>query len=544
MSKVLKEGRKKEEGEWIKYLLIKWKEWPFPLWEKFEDMKDSEKKAYAVFKESPQKGARKHREAAEEPIPLIPLDSGDEDKEGGVESHRNMETSVFHKEVHPLTLHLTTITVGRSTRLYEVGIASCLNRGRQERELSSFQAKATYVDMQNRYMGRAGREKLRENAPHLCKSDFHGKPGEDWIAGANIFYEEKMIEKVYAWLCRNVRSGVQPLWIAINSDSLKLFRHKIKKYQPENKDWSWVVGGFTTWNRIQQIFRMVHPATGALDTRSLKEYQEQELRLDHVSGTTRDVALNMARTIEDVATRHFLRKDMEKQFIRRNLEKNWKFFANQTCLEGNKLPEYRGLKSFHQKVELEDQYHGTFFAWTWDDLEEMKKVVTRGTDLLPEKAERKKVLPTAKWHLINERNHAICPFNNCGQVLRIKGLGSHLERDHPNESVRQRLCQLCDESVSISDLESHAALHATAEYQMFWVIDKVTKEVTCPECPGLRHLNQFSMLRHMRDKHGWSEWVDPPVGAPLCWLCEEPVSLCNLNKHLQDHKLKTDFLMD
>ena len=109
MSKVLKEGRKKEGGEWIKYLLIKWKEWPFPLWEKFEDMKDSEKKAYAVFKESPPKGARKHREAAEEPITID--DSGDEDEEGGVESHRNMETSVFHKEVHPLTLHLTTITV-------------------------------------------------------------------------------------------------------------------------------------------------------------------------------------------------------------------------------------------------------------------------------------------------------------------------------------------------------------------------------------------------------------------------------------------------
>ena len=445
---------------------------------------------------------------------------------------------------NPLTLHLTTLTVGRTIRLYEVGIASCLNRGRQQRE-ASFQETVKYVDMQYRYMGK-GREKLREKSG-LSKSDFYGNIGQKWIADANIFLEGCLIRKVLTFLSRNIRSG-EPLWITINSACLALLRKKIKTYQPENKDWSWVVGGFTTWNRIQQIFRMVHPATGALDTRSLKEYQEQDLRLDHVSGTTRDVALNMARTIEDVASRHFLRKDMERQFIRRNLEKNWKFFANQTCLEGNKLREYRGSKSFHQKVELCDQYHGTFFAWTWDDLEEMKKVVTRGTDLLPEKAERKKVLPTTKWHLINERRHAICPFNNCGQVLRIKGLGSHLERDHPNESVRQRLCQIqrCDKSVSISDLESHAALHATTEYQMFWVIDKVTKEVTCPECPGLRHLNKFVMIWHMKEKHGWSEWGKTPgiPGHPLCWLCEEEVSLVKLNKHIEDHELKINFLMD
>ena len=96
--KVLKEGRKKERGEWIKYLLIRWKEWPFPLWEKFEDMKESEKKAYAVFKESPQKRGRKQMESTTD---VITLGSGDED-DGGVDSHRNIETSVFHKEVHPL----------------------------------------------------------------------------------------------------------------------------------------------------------------------------------------------------------------------------------------------------------------------------------------------------------------------------------------------------------------------------------------------------------------------------------------------------------
>ena len=141
VSKVLKEGRKKESGEWVKYLLIKWKEWPFPLWEKFEDMKDSERKAYAVFKESPQR--REQREATTE---VITLGSGDED-DRGVESRRNIETSVFHKEVHPLTLHLTTLTVGRTTRLYEVGMASCLNPQRE----ATFQETVKYLDMQFRY---------------------------------------------------------------------------------------------------------------------------------------------------------------------------------------------------------------------------------------------------------------------------------------------------------------------------------------------------------------------------------------------------------
>ena len=545
--KVLKEGRKKERGEWIKYLLIRWKEWPFPLWEKFEDMKESEKKAYAVFKESPQKRGRKQMESTTD---VITLGSGDED-DGGVESHRNIETSVFHKEYNPLYLHLTTLTVGRSTRLYEVGIASCLNRGRQQRE-ASFQETVKYVDMQYRYMGK-GREKLREKSG-LSKSDFYGNIGQKWIADANIFLEGRLIRKVMTFLCRNVRSG-EPLWITLNSDSLALLRKKIKTYQPENKDWSWVVGGFTTWNRIQKIFRLVD-MDGAQDTRSLKDYQEQELRLDHVSSTTRDVALNMATTIETIATKHFLKKDMEKQFIRRNLEKNWKFFANKTCLEGSKLPVYRGPKSYHRKVELWDKFHGTFFTWTWDDLEEMKKVVKRGTDLLPDKAERKKVLPTTKWNLINEGRHAICPFDNCGQVQRIwdktgsvdrsRGLGAHMERDHKNESVRQRLCQVrdCKAILSISDLASHAAKHSTTEYIMFWVIDKATKEVTCPECPDLRHLNRFNMLRHMKDKHGWSEWKNPPGGPPLCWLCEEGVPLVDLNKHLHDHELKTNFLMD
>ena len=176
----------------------------------------------------------------------------------------------------------------------------------------------------------------------------------------------------------------------------------------------------------------------------------------------------------------------------------------------------------------------------------MKKVVKRGNDLLLEAAERKKVLPVTKWNLINEGRHAICPFNNCGQVQRISRLGAHIERDHQKESVRQRLCQVrdCKACVSISDLESHAAKHSTIEYRMFWVIDKVTKEVTCTECPDLRHLHRFTILRHMKDKHGWSEWKKPPGGPPLCWLCEERLSLVNLNKHLRDHELKINSLID
>ena len=495
-------------------------------------MKDSEKKAYAVFKESPQIRAREQREDTTE---VITLGSGDEN-EGGVESRRKIETSVFHKEVHPLTLHLTTLTVGRTTRLYEVGMASCLN---PERE-GSFQETVKYLDMQFRYMG-GERERLREKSG-LCRSDFYGDIGHRWIAEANKFLEGRLILKVMKWLRRNVRSG-EPLWITINSASLALLRQKIKIYQPENKDWSWVVGGFTTWNRIQKLFRL-EDRDGGLDTRSLKEFQEEELRLDHVSGTARDVALNMVTTIEKVATKHFLKKDLEKQFMKKNLTKNWKFFANKTCLEGRKLQKYRGLKSYHPKVELWDIYHGTFFAWTWDDLEEMKKVVKRGNDLLPEKAERKKVLPVTKWNLINEGRHTICPFNNCGQVQRVRGLVGHLERDHQSESVRQRLCQVCGDTVSISDLESHAEMHSINEYRMFWVVDKVTKEVTCPECTDLRHLNKFSMLRHMKEQHGWSEWRNPPGGPPLCWLCEVEVTLAGLNKHLHDHELKINFLMD
>ena len=119
---------------------------------------------------------------------LITIDSDDEDE--GVDNFisRQIETSIFTREVHPLTLHLTSITVGRTIRLYEVGMASVLNRGRDE----SFYSKAKYVDMQ--YMG-ADREYLRERSG-LSKSDFKGLPGKDWIAGANKFVECKLIEKV------------------------------------------------------------------------------------------------------------------------------------------------------------------------------------------------------------------------------------------------------------------------------------------------------------------------------------------------------------
>ena len=109
----------------------------------------------------------------------------------------------------------------------------------------------------------------------------------------------------------------------------------------------------------------------------------------------------------------------------------------------------------------------------------------------------------------------------------------------------QRVCQLCREIVSVSDLKSHTNnMHSPAEYQMFWVINKTNKDVTCPECINLRHLNRFNMLKHMKEKHGWTEEKNPPGGAPLCWICEEKVSLRDLNKHLFNHEFKVNFLMD
>ena len=278
--------------EWRNYLLIKYEDWPIPLWEKLDELRNF--KAYKVFQESKrQRRAKERRKSATTEV--VTLSSCDED-EGGVESRRIIETSVFNKEVHPLTLHLTTLTGARSTRLYEVGIASFLNKGEQDRE-SSFHEKVKYADMQLQYMG-AGRERLREKSG-LSKSDFSGEAGQNMLEGLYKYQESKLIERVYAWLHKNVRSG-EPLWISLNSDSLALLRHKIKRYQPENEDWRWVVGGFTTWNRIQKLFRLVDP-DGGQDTRSMKEFQEQDLKLDHVSGTARDVALNMVTTIEQVA---------------------------------------------------------------------------------------------------------------------------------------------------------------------------------------------------------------------------------------------------
>ena len=74
---------------------------------------------------------------------MITIDSNDEDEGVDNFTSRQIETSVFTKEVHPLTLHLTSITVGRTIRLYEVGMASVLNPGRDE----SFYSKAKYVDI-------------------------------------------------------------------------------------------------------------------------------------------------------------------------------------------------------------------------------------------------------------------------------------------------------------------------------------------------------------------------------------------------------------
>merc|ERR1712080_546449 len=119
----------------------------------------------------------------------------------------------------------------------------------------------------------------------------------------------------------------------------------MRRYQGENQDWAWVVGRFTTWNRINQLFRMVAPDGAGLlrpDNRSLKQYQEEELKLEHISGTAKDVALNMVTTVEKVASEYFIRHDLEEHFVQRETEKNWSFFANQTCLKGKKLKQHRG----------------------------------------------------------------------------------------------------------------------------------------------------------------------------------------------------------
>ena len=64
----------------------------------------------------------------------ISSDENEEDDEESVGSHtgssKRSKTSVFPKKVHPLSLHMTTFTVGTSTRLIEVGIASFLQPDR------------------------------------------------------------------------------------------------------------------------------------------------------------------------------------------------------------------------------------------------------------------------------------------------------------------------------------------------------------------------------------------------------------------------------
>ena len=493
--------------------------------------------AYSLFKEAKaQRGARKEKKVKPADEPTIISSEEEEDGEGGVppKSLRKYKPSVFHKEVHPLTLHITTLTVGNTTRLYEVGIASVLNPDKE----TSFHEKVKYQDM--KYVGKEEREKLRKKFG-ICKTWFKGEIGERKISKINMFVEGQLIKRIYAWLSRNIRSG-DPLWITVNSATLALLCYKMNRYRPENKDWRWIVGGFTTWQRIQILYRMVDP-DGALDTRSMKEFQEEEQRLNHLSGSARDVALNMVTTIKKVASDYFYKKG--KQFIREDFSKNWKLFANETCYKRSKLPKHREHKTKHEKVELWDNFHGTFIAWTWDDLEDIKKNVKRSMesiDMLPKKAERKKMLPEGKWNIINEGRHAICPFNNCAQVQRISRLGRHLESDHKNERVRHRLCQICREIVSISELESHAVMHSG--YHMFWVIKRVNREVICPECVGLIHLNKFHLKRHMMKEHGWSEEAQPPGGHPLCWDCEERVPLRVLGKHLQDHDLKIDFFKD
>ena len=522
------------------YLLIKYEDWPFSIWEDSDEMEQNPArgftKAYALFKESTQRRKKKERG-------VITISSGDEDEKESVESHttssKRFKTSIFHTKVHPLTLHMKTLTVGTLTRLKEVGIASCLQPDRE----TSFHYKVIYEDTL------IGNERDRaQKKSKMSVSDFKGIIGDKWMRGIVVLREKICIKEVYTWLKKNARpdSG-EPLWITIDSNSLAFFRMKMKMYQGENRDWKWVVGGFTTWNRIQRYLGLIKRdgVHESQDNRRLKDYQEQEEKLPILSNSAKEVAFNMTGTVTRVASTHFIQKDMENEFCKRTGEKNWNLFADATCLKGKELRRYRGPNG--NKVELCDKYFDQI--QTWDSLKDMKvmkkSAMERGFDMLPEGVEKKKVVPNGTWNIINEQRHAICPINNCGQLQRVSKLGQHLERDHQSERVIQRVCQVCREIVSVSDLENHTnTMHSPAEYQMFWVINKTNKEVTCPECTNLHPLNKFNMLSHMKEKHGWTEEKNPPGGAPLCWICEEKVSLRDLNKHLFNHLLKINLLMD
>ena len=265
-------------------------------------------KAYVLFKDPTQR---------RKVMDVITINSdGDEDDEESVESHNQFKTSIFLKEVHPLTLHMKTFTVARSTRLIEVGIASCLQPDRE----TSFHYKVIYEDL---LIGNE-RDKAQKKS-RMSVSDFKGIIGEEWKRGIIRVREKCLIENVYAWLKKNVRpdSG-EPLWITLDSNSLAFFDMKMKMYQgeEENMDWEWVVGGFTTWNRIQRYLGLIKRdgVHKSQDNRRLMDYQEQVEKLPILSSSAKEVAFNMAATVTRVASKYFIQKDMEKEFCKRTGE--------------------------------------------------------------------------------------------------------------------------------------------------------------------------------------------------------------------------------
>ena len=162
--------------------------------------------AYALFKESTQRRKKKERG-------VITISSGDEDEKESVESHttssKRFKTSIFHTKVHPLTLHMKTLTVGRSTRLKEVGIASCLQQDRE----TSFHYKVIYEDT---LIGDERDEVQKKSG--MSMSDFKGIIGDKWMRGIVVLREKICIKEVYTWLKKNARpdSG-EPLWITLDS---------------------------------------------------------------------------------------------------------------------------------------------------------------------------------------------------------------------------------------------------------------------------------------------------------------------------------------
>ena len=215
-------------------------------------------------------------------------------------------------------------------------------------------------------------------------------------------------------------------------------------------------------------------------------------------------------------------------------KKNWRYFAHL-----KEVAKYRGNKPNHETVELCDHFRSVITTCTLDLLEAVKiKMYEKGGDMVLGGSRR--VPPEGRWNLINEGRHAIC--NKCGQVQRTTRLGKHMEREHDRkENMERRRCQICNDYCGISDLESHTSQHATVHYPLFWVINKETGLVICPECEVLRHLNGFNLVSHMKEKHKWSEFGRQE--APLCFICEERVALANLNKHILCHSL-THSLLD